>query len=43
MIHLLQEQKLNTSNYPNQELIMGIFVSATDPDMNMHTKIQSIR
>jgi hypothetical protein len=25
-IYLLQEQKLNTSNYPRKELIMGIFV-----------------
>jgi hypothetical protein len=42
MTYLLQEQNLNTSNYPKHELIMGIFVLATDPDMNMHAKIQSI-
>jgi hypothetical protein len=41
-IYSLQEQKLNTSNYPRQELIMGIFVFATNYDMNMHAKIQSI-
>jgi hypothetical protein len=39
MIYSLQEQKLNTSNYPRQELIMGIFVWATDHDMNMDAKI----
>jgi hypothetical protein len=25
MIYLIQEQKLNTSNYPKQELIMEFF------------------
>jgi hypothetical protein len=39
MIYLIQEQKLNTSNHPKQELIMGIFVSAIDHDMNMHAQI----
>jgi hypothetical protein len=39
MIYSLQEHKLNTSNYPMQELIMGIFVRATDHDMNLHAKI----
>jgi hypothetical protein len=42
MIYLIQEQKLNTSNYPKQELIMEIFLWATDDDMNMHAKIQSL-
>jgi hypothetical protein len=36
------EQNLNTKNYPKQELIMEIFVLATDHDMNMHAKIQSM-
>jgi hypothetical protein len=35
MIYLIQEQKLNTSDYPKQGLIMEIFVWATDHDMNM--------
>jgi hypothetical protein len=39
MIYLIHEQKLNTSNYPKHELIMEIFVWATDHDMNMHAKI----
>jgi hypothetical protein len=38
-IYLLQEKKLNTSNNPKQELIMGVFVWATDHDVNMHAKI----
>jgi hypothetical protein len=42
MVYSLQEQKLNTSNYPRKELIMGIFLWSTDHDMNIHEKIQSI-
>jgi hypothetical protein len=38
MIYLIQEQKLNTSNYPKQELIMEIFVWATDHDMKRACK-----
>jgi hypothetical protein len=41
-LSLLQEQILNPRNYYKRELIMGIFIWATDPDMNMHEKIQSI-
>jgi hypothetical protein len=41
-IYLILEQNLNTRNYPRQELIMEIFVLATDHDMNTHTKIQSM-
>jgi hypothetical protein len=37
-IYLLQEHKLNTSNYPKQDIIMGIFLCATDHDMNLHAK-----
>jgi hypothetical protein len=39
-VYLILEQNLNTRNYPWQELIMEIFVLATDHDMNMHAKIQ---
>jgi hypothetical protein len=39
---LILEQNLNIRNYPRQELIMEIFVLATDNDMNMHAKIQSM-
>jgi hypothetical protein len=42
MIYLILEQKLNTSNYPMQELIMEMFVWATSHDMSMHAKIQSM-
>jgi hypothetical protein len=41
-ICLIPEQNLNTRNYPIQELIMEVFVLATDNDMNMYAKIQSI-
>jgi hypothetical protein len=41
-IYLIQEQKLNTRKYPMQELIMEILLWATDHDMNMHAKIQSM-
>jgi hypothetical protein len=41
-IYLILEQNLNTINYPRQELIIKIFVLATDHDMNMHAKIQSM-
>jgi hypothetical protein len=39
-IYLLQEQELNPRIYSMQELIMSIFVQATDHEINMHTKIQ---
>ncbi len=39
-IYLLQEQKLNPRIYSKQELIMSIFVQATDHEINMHAKIQ---
>jgi hypothetical protein len=38
-IYLILEQNLNTRNYSRQELILEIFVLATDHDMNMHAKI----
>jgi hypothetical protein len=41
-IYLLQNQKLNASNYSKQEIIMGIFLWSTDHEMNMHTKFQGI-
>jgi hypothetical protein len=41
-IYLRQEQRLNPTNYSDQELIMEIFAWTTDNDMNMHEKIQSI-
>jgi hypothetical protein len=41
-IYLILEQNLNTRNYPKHELIMEICVLATDHDMNMHAKIQSM-
>jgi hypothetical protein len=37
-IYLLQEQELNPRIYSKQELIMRIFVQATDHDINMHAK-----
>jgi hypothetical protein len=39
-IYLLQEQELNPRIYSKQELIMSIFVHATDHDISMHAKIQ---
>jgi hypothetical protein len=39
-IYLLQEQELNPRNYSKLELIMRIFVQATDHDINMHANIQ---
>jgi hypothetical protein len=41
-IYLILERDLNARNYPMQELIMNFFVLATDHDMNMHAKIQSM-
>jgi hypothetical protein len=41
-IFLILEQNLKTKNYPRQELIMEIFVPATDHDMNMYAKTQSM-
>jgi hypothetical protein len=42
IVYLILEHNLNTRNYPRQELILKFFVLATDHDMNMHTKTQSI-
>jgi hypothetical protein len=39
-IYLLQKQELNPRIYSKQELIMSIFVQATDHDINMHAKMQ---
>jgi hypothetical protein len=39
-IYLLQEQELNPRIYSKQELIMSIFVQATDHEINMLAKIQ---
>jgi hypothetical protein len=36
---LLSERKLNASNYSKKEIIMGIFVRATDHDMNLHENL----
>jgi hypothetical protein len=41
-IYLILKQNLNTRNYHRQELIREIFVLATDHDMNMRAKIQSM-
>jgi hypothetical protein len=41
-ISLLQKLRLNPRNYSKQELIMELFVYATDSGMHMHAKIQSI-
>jgi hypothetical protein len=38
-IYLLQEQELNPRIYSKQELIMIIFVQATNHNINMHGKI----
>jgi hypothetical protein len=40
IIYLLQEHELNSRIYSKQELIMSIFVQATDHEINMHAKIQ---
>ncbi len=37
---LMQQPILNPRNYSKQELIMIIFVQATDHNINMHAKIQ---
>jgi hypothetical protein len=42
MISLLQKQRLNPRKYSKQELIIGLFIYATDNDMHMHAKTQSI-
>jgi hypothetical protein len=39
---LLQEHRLNSSNYSMQELIMGIFVRTTDHGMSTNAEVQSI-
>jgi hypothetical protein len=39
-IYLLQEQELNHRIYSKQELMMSIFVQATDHEINMHANIQ---
>jgi hypothetical protein len=41
-ISLMQKQGLNPRNYSEQELIIELFLSATDNGMHMHTKTQSI-
>jgi hypothetical protein len=41
-IYLILKKNLNTKNYPRQELTMEFFVLATDHDMNMHAKLQSM-
>jgi hypothetical protein len=38
IISLLQKQRLNPINYSKQELIMKLFVWATDNGMHMHAK-----
>jgi hypothetical protein len=43
IIYLILEHNLNTRNYTRQELMIEIFVLATDHDMNMHAKIQSVK
>jgi hypothetical protein len=42
IIYLILEQNFNTRNYPRQKLIVGILVLATNHDMNMQAKIQSM-
>jgi hypothetical protein len=37
-IYLLQEQKLNSRNYSNQEIMVSIFVQATVHNIYMHAK-----
>jgi hypothetical protein len=39
-IYLLQEKELNPRIYYKQELVMNIFVQATEHEINMHAKIQ---
>jgi hypothetical protein len=39
-IYLLKEHEFNPRIHSKQELIMIIFVQATDHDINMHEKIQ---
>jgi hypothetical protein len=41
-IYLLQDQELNPRIYSKQELIMKLFVQATDNGLNLHAKIQNI-
>jgi hypothetical protein len=41
-IYLILQHNLNTRNYPRKKLIMYIFVLATNHDMNMHAKMQSM-
>jgi hypothetical protein len=41
-IYLLQEHRLNSRNYSEQEIIMKNFVQATDHDMHMNAKLQCI-
>jgi hypothetical protein len=38
--YLLPKQELNLRIYSKQELIMHIFVQATNHDINMHAKTQ---
>jgi hypothetical protein len=37
-IYLLQEHKLNSRNYSEQELNMGNFIQATEHDVHMYAK-----
>jgi hypothetical protein len=37
-IYLLQEKKLNSKNYSEQEIIMRSFVQATEHDVHMYAK-----
>jgi hypothetical protein len=39
-IYLLLEQEINPWIYYKHDLIMSIFVQATDHNINMHAKIQ---
>jgi hypothetical protein len=40
MISLLREHKLNPRTKFEQEIIMGIFIQATENDVHMHAKIE---
>jgi hypothetical protein len=40
IVYLWQEQELNRRIYCKHELIMSVFVQATDYNINMHAKTQ---
>jgi hypothetical protein len=42
IIYLLQEQKLNSNKYSEQEINLSYFIQAKNYDMNMHTKFQCV-